>query len=127
MLRLLLCLRKKPDVDETAFQRWLSTEYLAHLAAEADTLKLARFSVLTHQASNAATTIRSRRGTAEPYDAVVEMWWQSRRDMYTAGLTPEGIASDARVIAAESDFVDHSHSVAMVTDDEDLGSVPGIG
>jgi hypothetical protein len=121
VIRLLLCIRKAEHVDPEAFQRWLRSDYPALLAQSAEALHLARYSVLDHQTGNASDSIRSRRGTDEPYDAVVEMWWPSRRELYAAGLTPEGIRADARLIAAESEMVDHRRSVAIVTDDESTG------
>lgn len=69
-------------------------------------------------AANAA--LQQSRGTAEPYDGVAEVWWQSMEDLAAALRTPEGRQADRELREDEARFIDLPRSAAWFGDEQVL-------
>jgi hypothetical protein len=119
MIRLVLGVRRLEGVAPEDFASWWRHDYPAQLSSSAATLRLHRYVLSEALTGTASDRLRERRGTADPFDAIVELYWLSRRDLYAAGLTPEGIAADRMLIDAERTFIDLGRSVATLTEFEE--------
>jgi len=57
-----------------------------------------------------------RQGTREPYDGVIELWWDSAKDLIAVNETPEAEEFRQKVRAFEKKFVDKSRSTIFFSE-----------
>lgn len=63
---------------------------------------------------------REPRGTAEPYDGITELWWDSEEDVIAALQTPEGQEANRILTEDESRFVDLQRSSVFFTEEVEI-------
>ena len=117
MIRLIMCVRRRPDVDAMEFRRaWVAPmrELANELAAASDALHV-ELSVLLTIPENAAFV--DERGLERPYDAVVELGWEGGAQVRGAGDKPAVRAVRAKIRVLNEHFVDLAHSSTFFADD----------
>ena len=110
MVKLVFLLRRLPSLTQADFQRYWRETHGPLVARHAGVLRIRRY-VQTHAIDtpyNAA--LRATRGTAEPYDGVAELWWESVDELAAATSTPEGRAAGNALLEDERRFIDHAAS-----------------
>ena len=120
MVKLVFCCRRKPELSREAFQtRWLEMHgpLVRELRARLPMMK--RY-VQSHTLGDAVNEpLRQGRGTAEPYDGITEVWFDSLEAM-------GGIGGDAALEAArrlhedEAEFIDFGRSRVFVTEEHEI-------
>ena len=106
MVKLVFLLRRLPALSQADFQRYWRETHGPLVARHAGALRIRRY-VQTHAVDtpyNAA--LQATRGTAEPYDGVAELWWDSVDELGAATSTPEGRAAGAALLEDERRFID---------------------
>ena len=61
-------------------------------------------------------TILERQGTREPYDGVIELWWDSAKDLIAVNETPEAEEFRQKMRAFEKQFIDKSRSTIFFSE-----------
>jgi uncharacterized protein (TIGR02118 family) len=106
MVKLVFLLRRLPALAPAEFRRYWLAEHGPLVRSYAETLGIRRY-VQTHPLDTPYTeALRASRGTAEPYDGVAEVWWNSLDDLAAATATPEGKRAGAALLEDERRFID---------------------
>jgi len=111
MLKIVFCLKRRPEISREEFQRYWREEHVIVLREVAAPLGLRR-----NVHNDTITTpldgpIRERRGIENgDYDGVAESWFDSVEAMMAAMSTDEGRQAARRLAEDEARFVDFSRS-----------------
>ena len=118
MIRYLNCFRKKQDLSDEEFRHyWNSEEF--HKLVE----KVAGLYAAESYAKNLALKVQATyelieaRGIGEPYDAVLEYWWNDARDLQEKYESPEARSLFEEMKNYQAQFIDLSRSTAFFTED----------
>jgi len=113
-VKLIFCLRRKPDLTREEFQTyWQGVHGLLGLKLAA-ALGFTKY-VQSHTLStplNVSLT-RSRNGP-EPFDGVVELWFEDLEAVERTFTSPEGRAAARQLVDDEANFVDVESSPIFV-------------
>jgi hypothetical protein len=60
--------------------------------------------------------ILERQGTRKPYDGVIELWWDSARELVAVNETPEADDMRRRIGEYEEQFIDKTRSTIFFTE-----------
>lgn len=126
MIKLLYCIRRLPALDVRAFRRELPpwTEASRRLAEAAGARDVTVHTTLAVQANE---LLMDARGTAEPFDLVLEMTFGvPGPDALAALRRPEAQAVLAEMSKVAERLFDHSASSLFFTSSEEI-PLPGAG
>jgi hypothetical protein len=119
VIRYLNCFRKRADISDEAFRQcWSSPDFDA-LINRVVTLYGAK-----HYAKNLALKVQATReliearGIGEPYDAVLEYWWNDARHLQEKYESPEARQLFEEMGNYQALFIDSSRSTAFFTEGE---------
>ena len=117
MIRFMSCMKRKPELTAEQFRRyWNDPQFLALVE------RVAALTGATRYATNATLTVEANllaqqtRGTRDPYDEVLEYWWDNAAHLVERTNSPEGQALTQEVLAYEKLFVDLGSSTAFFTE-----------
>ena len=115
MVKLVYCLRRRPDVSAEEFYRhWLST-HAPKVKHVAEALRARRY-IQSHTCEPELNqAFVASRGLAPAYDGITEVWWDSAEDLKAAMTTPPGAEAMAMLQQDESRFIDFSQSRVFMT------------
>jgi len=116
-VKLLFCLRRRADLTREQFSAYWHGAH-GRLGVElARQLGYSRY-VQSHTLSIPLNdALRASRGGPEPYDGVVELWFDDLAAVERSFGTPEGRAAARRLMADEANFVDVAASpIFLVTE-----------
>lgn len=115
MVKLVYCLRRRPDVSPDEFYRyWLET-HGPKVKQAAEALRARRY-VQSHTCgAELNQAFVASRGLAPPYDGITEVWWDSIDDVKAGMTTPAGAAAAAMLLEDEARFIDFSQSRVFMT------------
>lgn len=125
MIKLVFCLRRRPDLTREAFQRyWLETH--APLVRErAAAIGVLRY-VQVHTAEDAlGEALAASRGAPEPFDGVAELWFADAEALAAAVGNEAGQKAGAELLADERGFIDLARSPIFLAHEHEI--VPGAG
>lgn len=116
MIKLVYCLRRRPEMTREEFQAYWRDRHGPFVAGLA-----AKFNILRYVQSHSydsplnAAMVSSRGTLDEPFDGVTEIWWESE-DAFMAAVTAHGGEALAKsFVEDKSNFVDFSRSIAFFT------------
>jgi hypothetical protein len=66
--------------------------------------------------------LRESRGSAEPYDGITEVWWESLVALEASMGTPESQEAQRRLLEDESAFIDIARSAVFMTEEHAIVS-----
>lgn len=117
MVRFINCLKKRNDVSPEQFRKYWNDPRFAELMLRMQTLFKAKRATrnLTLQVQ-ANVVVREERGSREPYDGVIEYWWDQARDLLDIADTPEARALREEMKAYQQQFVDFKASTGFFTE-----------
>ncbi len=117
MIRYLNCMKRRQDVSLDQFRKYWNdprfTDLLARMQAMFGAKRATRNLTLSVEAN---VVVREMRGTREPYDGVLEYWWDEARALLDIVDTPEAQKLIDEMRAYQSQFVDFSASTAFFTE-----------
>jgi len=111
MLKIIFCLKRKPDISRADFLRYWEEDHAKVLAEVAGPLGIRR-NVHNHTITTPLDErLRQGRGTEiDDYDGVGESWFDSMEALVAASSSEEGRRAARRLAEDEARFVDFSRS-----------------
>ena len=117
MVKLVYCIRRREDVPEDEFHRYWLDEHGPLVRSVADAIGAVRY-VQSHTVSPELNAfLRQSRGSAEPYDGITEVWWESLEAVQAGMGAPEGLEAQQRLVEDESKFIDFARSCVFMTEE----------
>ncbi len=117
MIRFITCIKRKKGISQNKFREyWNDPQFEALLDNLISLLEPFRISrKLTLQVS-ANTKIMQAKKTHEPYDAVIEWWFESASQLAPLLAKPESHAALKEMMKYQSQFVDFTGSPSFFTE-----------
>ncbi len=117
MVKLVYCVRRREDVAEDEFHRYWLDEHGPLVRSVADAIGAVRY-VQSHAVSPELNAfLRQSRGSAEPYEGITEVWWESLEALQAGLGAPESLEAQQRLIEDESKFIDFARSCVFMTEE----------
>jgi hypothetical protein len=117
MIKYVQCMRRHPDLSPADFrQHW--EEYKALWQELAEHMSAIRVSFSRTLAIDANDRIALERGTAEPFDGVVETWVKDARDLEFQRSDPKVQDLQRRLFARQHEFLDLPQCCFFFTADD---------
>jgi len=117
MIKLVMCLRRRPDKTREEFQRYWLEEHGPYFQAKASVMRAKKY-VQSHTLDTPLNgQFRESRGMQPDYDGVAEVWFDSEEEMVAAMSTPEGQELAAALLEDEQGFIDHANSSAFLVEE----------
>jgi EthD domain len=117
MLKIVYCVRRRPDLSEEEFHRYWLEEHGSLVRSMQSELPITRY-VQSHALPGAADASRPE-GTpqGEPYDGITEVWLD---ETAVRGRSEEITANQRRLMEDEMRFVDHARSCMFYTVEHEI-------
>ena len=117
MVKLVMVIRRREDLPEAEFHRYWREEH-GPLARELLTSLGARRYVQTHTlGSELNDALADSRGTAEAYDGLAEVWWDSLDALVVAVGSEQGQKANSRLAEDEARFIDLERSSLFLSEE----------
>jgi uncharacterized protein (TIGR02118 family) len=117
MVKLVYCVRRREDVPEDEFHRYWLDEHGPLVRSVADAIGAVRY-VQSHTVSPELNAfLRQSRGSAEPYEGITEVSWESLEALQAGMGAPESLEAQQRLIEDESKFIDFARSCVFMTEE----------
>jgi hypothetical protein len=117
MIRLITCIKRKEGISPKKFREyWNDPQFdilFEKLVTHLEPFRIVR--KLTLQVSANITIIQARK-TKEPYDAVIEWWFESANLLTPLLAKPEAHAAIKEMMNYQSQFVDFNMSPSFFTE-----------
>lgn len=120
MIKLVFCCHRREGMSREEFQeRWLDLHGPLVRKLRADLPMMKRY-VQSHTLSEDVNAgLRASRGTAESYDGITEVWFDSLESM-GAYEGEASIAAAQQLFEDEAQFLDFSRSSVFVTEEKEI-------
>ena len=80
-IKIVYCLRRKPEISHQEFQRYWLEEHGPKVIAAGEAIGMKRY-VQSHTIGTALSdALAASRGGLEPYDGIMEGWWDSEDEI----------------------------------------------
>jgi hypothetical protein len=117
MIRFISCIKRRDDVSIEEFRHfWNSLAFDELQERVSRVLGANRFQHSLTLAVEANDLIMDERGLAEPFDGLIEYWWEQARDVLRLAESPEGRSALQDMREYQAQFVDFAHSHAFFTE-----------
>jgi uncharacterized protein (TIGR02118 family) len=118
MVKLIFCLRRRPDMSVEEFHRYWRDDHAPLVTRHAATLGIRRYVQLHTVPGPVNAMLAASRGGPEAYDGVAELWFDSAESLASSAATDEGMAAAAELAHDEERFIDHARSPLFVADEQ---------
>lgn len=120
MIKFVYCVRKRPEIPVAEFQRYWREKHGPLVKQYAAALRAKRY-VQSHTLDTELNRYAQLpRGTAEAYDGITEVWWESEADLLAALQSPEGQGANKILAEDEGRFVDLARSSVFFTQEHPI-------
>jgi len=117
MVRFINCVRRRADITPAEFRRfWKDPKFDALIRKTLEIYKAVKSSKSLALQVEASDKIQETRGSALPYDGIIEYWWNSGADIVDIFESPEAQALSEETNAFQSQFVDFEGSTLSFTE-----------
>jgi len=117
VIRFINCMKRKPELSPEQFrQYWNDPKFSAltdRMVALTGAIRCVRSTTLNVEANQ---LIKERRGGQDPFDGVLEYWWENAGSLLDKVNSPEGEALIQEMMAYQHQFVDFANSTAFFTE-----------
>ncbi len=117
MVKLIFCLRRRPDITEEEFHRYWREEHGPLVSRHASALGIRRYVQLHTERGPVNAVLAASRGTPEAFDGVAELWFDDAEALAASAGTDEGKAAVAELAGDEQRFIDHARSPLFLADE----------
>jgi len=117
MVKLVFCLRRRPDVTEEEFHRYWREEHSPLVVRHASTLGIRRYVQLHTVSGPLNALLAGTRGGPEAFDGVAELWFDDTDALARQAGTDAGRAAGAELAEDEKRFIDHERSPLFVAEE----------
>jgi hypothetical protein len=120
VIRYINCFRKAPDLSTEDFREyWQGAEFDELIGKIAGLTSAVRYcKSLTLQVSMGEDLV-SDRGLAQPYDGILEYYWENAHHLPEVYATEEARALSDQISRYQSQFIDLANSTAFFTELQD--------
>ncbi len=120
MIKIIFCLRRRPDLSVAEFQRYWLEEHGPLVRSHQAALGMVRY-VQCHTAHGDMTDrFRASRGAPEPYDGVAELWFESWAAIEALAKSPAARAANTELLADEKRFIDLANSPLWYAEEKEV-------
>ena len=123
MIKLVFCLRRRPELTRDAFQEYWRTTHAPLVRERAEAIGAVRYVQVHTGYDDLSAALRAGRGGPEPYDGVAELWFEDRAALEAALGTDAGRRAGAELLDDERNFIDLERSPLWFADEHEI--VPG--
>ena len=117
MIRHIKCIRKKSDISDEEFRVfWNAPEYEDLIQKLVTLTKPIRYSRNLALKVEATQRLIADRGFIDPFDAVIELWWEDASQLMVLYDTPEAQQLRKKIADYENQLIDISRSTAFFTE-----------
>lgn len=117
MIRLITCLRRKESISHQEFRKYWDDATFAGLMDKAATvLKPVKHARCLSLQVGANIKIMESRGSDEPYDGIIEWWWESATQLAPLLNTSQAQSLILEIQAYQKQFADFDRSPSFFTE-----------
>jgi uncharacterized protein (TIGR02118 family) len=111
MVKIIFALRRLPHLSVEEFQNYWREKHGPLARKNLPIMRCKRY-IQTHTLkTDFNELLKAYRGfTVEPFDGIVELWWDSIEDLQEAFSTPEGARAQDELLNDEKQFIDLERS-----------------
>jgi uncharacterized protein (TIGR02118 family) len=120
MVKLTFCARRLPHMSLEEFQRYWKENHGPLVRERASALAIKRYVQVHRLDTPLNDAMRASRDTADPYDGVAELWWDSVEAMVTATTSEEGRKAGRELLDDERKFIDLRRSALWVGQEHEI-------
>ena len=119
MIRYINCVKRRPEMSVEQFRQfWNSNEFADLINQVVSITDAKRFSKSATLVIEANAQIRQQRGSSEPFDGVLEYWWDKASHLSELFARPEARELMQKMLEYQKQFIDMPHTVAFFTEAE---------
>ena len=120
MIRYINCFRKAPDLSAEDFREyWQGAEFDELIQKIAGLTGAARYSKSLTLQVGMGEDLVSDRGLAQPYDGIVEYYWENAHHLPEVYATEEARSLIEQIARYQGQFIDLANSTAFFTELQD--------
>lgn len=120
MIRYINCFRKLPDLSDEDFRDyWLGAEFDEMIGKVVELTKAQRYTKNLTLKVDMGQLLVSARGLAEPYDGIVEYYWENAHHLPEVYTSADGQKLTEQMVRFQSQFIDLENSTGFFTEHED--------
>lgn len=120
MIRYINCFRKAPDLSAEDFREyWQGAEFDELIQKIARLTGAVRYSKSLTLQVGMGEDLVSDRGLAQPYDGIVEYYWENAQHLTEVYATEEARALSEQITRYQGQFIDLANSTAFFTELQD--------
>jgi uncharacterized protein (TIGR02118 family) len=120
MIKLVFCLRRRPELSRAEFQRYWRDEHAPLVRSHADVLHIRRYVQVHSLPSEVQGALRASRDAPEEYDGVAELWWDSLDDLAASAASDDGRVAAATLLEDERRFIDLERSPIFLAQEHEI-------
>jgi uncharacterized protein (TIGR02118 family) len=120
MVKLVFCLRRRPELTREEFQRYWREHHAALVREHAETLGIRRYVQLHTLESPLNDALARPRQGPDPYDGIAELWWDDADALARSAKSEAGRAASRALIEDERRFIDFSSSPIWVAEEHEF-------
>lgn len=109
MIKLVFCLRRRPELSREEFQRYWYDNHAPLVRSFGDVLGIRRYVQVHTVESPINAAIQGTRGGPDAFDGVAELWYDSLEAL-AANRSPEAAAAGKALLEDERKFIDLANS-----------------
>ncbi len=119
MIRFINCIKRRGDISIEDFNRyWNSQEFEELLQRVIDITKAKNFTKNLTLDVEANVMIQKERGGGEPFDGIIEYWWDKGSELMDLYDTDEAKQVRQQMIDYQRQFIDLAASSAFFTESQ---------
>ena len=127
MIRFVHCVKRRADVPLEDFRAfWGGREFNRLLEELALVTGALRFSTSLTLNVEVNIQLMAERNSGEPFDAMVEIWWERARELTDLATSPEVRRLQADMEACQEPYIDFQRSRRFFTDWEEPSAESGF-
>jgi len=120
VIRYINCFRKAPDLSAEDFREyWQGAEFDELIQKIAGLTGAVRYSKSLTLQVGMGDELVSDRGLAQPYDGIVEYYWENAQHLPEVYATEEARALSEQITRYQGQFIDLANSTAFFTELQD--------
>lgn len=117
MIRFINCIKRRPEMSIEQFrQYWNSNEFVDLINQVVEITGAMRFRKSATLVIEANLQVQQRRGSGEPFDGVLEYWWDKASHLNELFGKPEAKLVMQKMLDYQTQFIDMPHTVAFFTE-----------
>ena len=120
MIKLVFVIRRREDVAPDEFHRYWLEEHGPLARGLVEQLACRRYVQSHTVAPELNTQLAATRDTAEAFDGLAELWWDSLEDLASTFASEAGQEAARTLMEDEAKFIDFGRSSLFLTDEHEI-------